>query len=84
MAEALGKFNLTILDPDRKIFEGQATNLFIQGDTGEFELMPFHYPVLSLLREGHVIIDWKHSVSVKSGIIRFFKNECVVIVELKD
>lgn len=79
-----GSFSLKVMDPDRVIYEGEVTNLFLQGDTGEFEILPFHYPVLSVLRQGRMIINWKYYIAVRKGIVRFFKNECVAIVELDE
>ncbi|MFA6636323.1 MAG: hypothetical protein WCV56_04385 [Candidatus Omnitrophota bacterium] len=84
MAEEGSRFGLLIMDPDRVIFEGKVSSLFLKGDTGEFEILPFHYPVLSLLAEGDIVIDWKSVLAIKSGILRFFMNECVIIVELKE
>ncbi len=84
MAEAGVQFDLVIMDPDRIIFEGKASSLFLKGDTGEFEVLPFHYPLLSLLAEGDIVIDWKYALAIKKGIVRFFMNECVIIVELKE
>jgi len=84
MPEDEVKFKLSIMDPDRVIFEGDASSIFLKGDTGEFEILPFHYPVLSILAEGDVIIDWKYRLPIRNGIVRFFMNECVVIVEKKD
>lgn len=78
------KFDLLVMDPDRVIFEGQVSSLFLKGDTGEFEMLPFHYPVLSVLAEGDIVINWKYKISIKKGILRFFMNECVIIVELRD
>ena len=66
------------------IYEGDAEHLFLPGETGEFELLPYHYPVLSLLKAGHIIVDWKYSIAIKKGLVKFFKNDCVVIVELDD
>jgi F0F1-type ATP synthase epsilon subunit len=77
------QFNLLIMDPDRKIYEGTASNIFLKGNTGEFELLAYHYPVLSLLDEGEIVIDWQKSLSIKRGIIKFFKNDCTILVELQ-
>jgi F-type H+-transporting ATPase subunit epsilon len=77
------RFKLLIMNPDKKIFDGTASSLFLKGNTGEFELLPYHYPVLSLLDEGDIVIDWEKSISINNGIIKFFKNECTVLVELK-
>jgi F0F1-type ATP synthase epsilon subunit len=84
MSEAEIQFDLLIMDPDRVIFEGKVSSLFVKGDTGEFEILPFHYPVLSLLTLGDIIVNWKYKLSVKKGILRFFMNQCVIIVELND
>ena len=82
--ELLGKFKLSILDPEKTIFEGDVDTVFIAGDTGEYELMAYHFPVLSLLRQGDIIIDWKYVVAVTKGILRFFKNDCVILVEIDE
>lgn len=79
---ALGNFKLLVMDAARKIFEGQVVNIFVQGDTGEYEILPHHYPLLGLLKHGQLIIDWKYFIPVKKGILKFIKNDCVVLVEL--
>lgn len=82
--DSMAKFRIEIMDPDRVIYEGEISYLFCTGDQGQFELMPYHYPVLSVLQAGEMILDWEFTLSIKKGIVRFFKNECVVIVELAD
>lgn len=79
-----GLFKLAVMNPDKMIFEGDASHIFLPGETGEFELLPYHYPVLSLLKQGNIIIDWKYSIAIKKGLIKFFKNDCIVIVELDE
>lgn len=79
--EKTGLINLMVMDIDHVIFNDKASSIFIQGDRGEYELLPHHYPVMGLLRQGQIAIDWKKYIDVKSGIIRFFKNECVILVE---
>ncbi len=81
---SLGTFKVLIIDAEKRIFEGNVSSLFIQGDTGEFELMSYHYSVLSLLKQGQVIMDWKYFIDVRKGILKFFKNDCVIIVELDE
>lgn len=82
--EQVRKFKLLIMDPDRIIFDGQAAYLFLQGDTGEYEIMSYHYPVLGLLRQGQIVIDWKYAIPVKKGIVKFFMNDCVILIELDE
>lgn len=79
-----GTFHLRIMNPDRMIFEGEVSKLFLQGDTGEFEILPAHYPIFSLLKKGSIIVDWEKKLDINKGIVRFFKNDCVIIAELQE
>jgi len=73
--------HLTILSPRRTVYEGQVESVFLPGDKGEFEILSHHAPVVSLLREGSIIVDWKESIHVKKGMVKCFNNECVVLVD---
>ncbi|MEI8175911.1 MAG: hypothetical protein WCG78_03490 [Candidatus Omnitrophota bacterium] len=78
-----GKIRLTILDPDAVVYRGEASTIFVAGETGEFELLPYHYPVLCLLKEdSDIIIDSNEFVTIRRGILKLFKNECTIIAEL--
>ncbi len=72
---------LTILNPKHVIFEGEAKNIFIPGDMAEFELMDYHAPIVSLLRPGNVVVDWKKKIPIKQGMVKFDHNECMILVE---
>lgn len=73
--------NVTILNPKHVVYEGQASSVFLRGDRGEFEILDYHAPIISLLREGDVTIDWRDKVPIKKGMVRFDDNECVILVE---
>ena len=81
MAQYKSTFKLTVMSPDTLIFENEVQSVFLTGDLGEYELLPYHYPVLGILKEGNIIIDWKDSISLKFGLIRFFANDCIILVE---
>tara|TARA_B100000809_G_scaffold257855_1_gene300155 strand:- start:1544 stop:1774 length:231 start_codon:yes stop_codon:yes gene_type:complete len=72
---------LTILNPRDVVFEGDVESLFLPGDKGEFELLPFHAPMVSLLKAGDIVIDWKTRISIKNGIAKILNDECVVLLE---
>ena len=72
---------ITILNPKHVLFEGEAESIFLPGDRGEFEILPMHAPIVSLLRPGNVVIDWKQSVAIKNGMVKFDNGECVILVE---
>ena len=69
------------MTPDALIYENEVQSIFITGDRGEYELLPYHYPVLGILKKGDIMLDWKESISVKFGILRFFANDCIVLIE---
>ena len=74
-------FKVTILNPKRTIYEGEARSVFLPGDTGEFEVLELHKPIISLLRRGEIIIDWNKSVAITKGVMRMRKDELVALVE---
>ena len=72
---------VSILNPRRTIFEGQAYSIFLPGDWGEFEVLEFHKPIISMLKRGEIIIDWTNSIAISKGVARMFNNELVALVE---
>ena len=81
MEKYQGRFKCTILSPNELIYENQIQSVFLKGDRGEFEILAYHYPLIGVLSEGDIIIDWKESIPIKGGVVRFFANECVVLLE---
>ncbi len=75
------QFKISIYMRDRMAFEGKAWSVFLPGDLGEFEIMAFHKPVMSLLKEGKVILDQQKEFPVKRGIMRFQNEELVILAE---
>lgn len=74
-------FKVTILNPNRTIYEGEAKSVFLPGDAGEFEVLEFHKPIISLLKPGEIIIDWDKSVAITKGVARMYKDELMALVE---
>ena len=74
-------FSVIIVNPKEVIFEGNADRVFLQGDEGEFEVLEYHNPIMSLLRKGKIVIDGKKVIKVKGGIARFDNNSLVVLTE---
>ena len=76
-----GTFKCVIMSPRALIYENEVQSVFLTGDRGEFEVLAYHYPVIGLLKQSSIIIDWKDSVPIKAGIVRFFANECIILIE---
>jgi F-type H+-transporting ATPase subunit epsilon len=77
----LATFSLRILNPKHVVFEGDVESVFLPGDAGEFELLAYHVPIVSLLKEGEIVVDWKTRIPIKRGMVRFLGEECVVLLE---
>lgn len=74
-------FNVTLLDQAHVIFEGVAQSVILPGDEGEFEVLDFHKPVVSSLKRGEIIID-NMGFPIARGIVRFYKDQMIALVEL--
>ncbi|HPN55848.1 MAG TPA: hypothetical protein PLD92_03275 [Candidatus Omnitrophota bacterium] len=74
-------FKISIMTPEALLYQGEVESVFFSGDTGEFELLPYHYPVLGILNQSNIIINWREAVPIKFGIVKFFANDCIVLVE---
>ena len=76
-----GTFKCVVMSPRALIYENEVTSVFLTGDLGEYELLAQHNPILGILKKGSIVIDWKESIPIKAGIVKFFANECIILVE---
>jgi F0F1-type ATP synthase epsilon subunit len=74
-------FKLTVLSPNELIYENEVYSVFLVGEYGEFEILAYHYPLISIVKKSDVIINWNERLPVKKGVVRFFANECSILVE---
>ena len=81
MVNYKGNFKCIILSPNKLIYEREIQSIFLTGDQGEFEILAYHYPLLGVLKQSDVIINGKDRISIRSGIVRFYANECIILVE---
>lgn len=70
-----------ILSPNRLIYENEIQSIFLRGDQGEYEILAYHYPLLGVLTKGNIVINWKEKIPVEGGVVRFFANECTILIE---
>ena len=74
-------FKISIMTPDALLYQKEIESVFLSGDKGEYELLAYHYPVLGILKQSNIILNWQEAVPIKFGIVRFFANDCIVLVE---
>ena len=74
-------FSVLIIDKMEVIFRGKARSAILPGEEGEFEILDFHCDILSLLKEGNVVIDGSF-YPIEKGVMKFCNEELVVVVKL--
>ena len=73
-------FKVVIFDQAKQLYEAMASRVNLPGALGEFEVLAFHAPLISLLRAGQIMVDGK-SLPIRKGIAKMEKNELVILVE---
>ena len=81
MGEYKGTFKCVIMTPDALLYQKEVQSIFLTGDRGEYELLAYHYPLIGIIQKSDIILDWKKHIPVRSGILRFFANECTILIE---
>jgi F-type H+-transporting ATPase subunit epsilon len=72
---------IKILNPKHVVYDGLAESIQLPGDRGDFELLPHHAPIVSILRAGTIVVDWKDRIPVRKGLMKCLNNECVILIE---
>ena len=75
---------LTIITPDKPVFEGNVTSVTVPGSAGSFEILENHAPIVSSLEEGKVIIRTGKSeevIRIIGGVVEVIHNQITVLAE---
>jgi F-type H+-transporting ATPase subunit epsilon len=82
MSEAL---KLTILTPERKIFDGEVKEISTENDLGRLEILPKHIPIITSLiptvTAFTTIDDKKLKVFTSTGVLKVFNNTINLLTE---
>jgi F0F1-type ATP synthase epsilon subunit len=72
--------DVSVLSPSEVIFEGKAKSVILPGESGVFEIQPFHKHIMSRLITGVLFID-QQDFPIQRGIVKVYKNKVTVIIE---
>lgn len=77
--------NLTIITPEKIVYEGAVERVMVPGEKGAFEILPKHAPILSTLVAGIIRYDAgeRCSVEINSGFVEVAGDNIVICVEMK-
>lgn len=76
---------LTIVSPERILFQGDAESVTVPGTKGEFEVLNQHAPIISSLKAGKLSYQSseKQTINILEGFIEVANNEVSVCVEVE-
>ena len=77
--------NLRIVSPEKVEFQGTIDRVKVPGESGEFEILVDHAPIISTLSSGLITFfdsDGKHEVKTTGGFIEVQKNNVSICGEL--
>ncbi len=74
-------FDLLIVTPKKVLMDEAVERVFLDGISTEFELLSFHAHLVGILRRGRIIINNRKAILVNKGVVKFFENKCVILVE---
>ncbi len=76
---------ISVLTPDKEIFEGNITSVKVPGVSGQFEVLNNHAPIVSALGEGKVRLikenGEKMTFEIEKGFIEVLKNRIALLVQ---
>jgi len=77
-------FNLSVISPEQKLFEGAAQFVVVPAHDGEIGILHDHAPLMALLGEGTLRIETEsgaESFHVSGGFLQVVDNEVSVLSE---
>ena len=75
---------LTILTPEKKLYEGEVTGVKVPGANGSFEILKDHSPIISALAKGPIRVSaatGAKQFEIESGFVECLNNNVTVLVE---
>jgi F-type H+-transporting ATPase subunit epsilon len=77
--------NISILTPDKEIFQGAITSVKVPGTDGQFQVLKNHAPIVSSLAAGDVTVvkesGEKMTFGIKGGFIEVLHNEVSLLLQ---
>ena len=75
---------LTIVNPEKIVYQGQATGVAVPGTKGAFEVLDNHAPIISSLQAGIITVrtaEGDQEFAIRSGFIEVAHNEVSICAE---
>ena len=80
----MNELHLTIVSPEKELFNGEVESVTLPGTIGSFSILPQHAPIVSSLGAGTMIYVTKeetHELAIQSGFIEMSNGKIAVCIE---
>ena len=64
------------------VFEGTVSSLLLPGVEGEFEILDFHKPIVSRLKNGVIVADNAKELPIRGGVAKMELQSLIAVVDL--
>lgn len=76
---------IEIISPDKKLFEGEVSQITLPGVDGSLGILNNHAPLISVLKSGTIRLKeaaagWIE-FPVKGGVVEVFSNKVIILAE---
>lgn len=77
---------VTIVSPEKTLYQDEAESVIVPGGMGAFEVLANHAPIISNLTKGIVCVKGTtpFQLQIKGGFIEVTRNNVSICVEVKD
>lgn len=76
---------LDIITPDRKVYEGEAKEVYLPGVDGSFELLDNHAAMVSALAHGQLTVtttaEGVKNYQIHGGVVEVNNNKVTILAE---
>ncbi len=80
--------DLSIVTPEKELFNGEVSLVQLPGVDGSFEIMNNHAPIISALSQGQIKVidnDKKEQLfDIMGGVIECSQNTVIILVETEN
>jgi F-type H+-transporting ATPase subunit epsilon len=76
--------HLTIVSPEKELFNGEVESVTLPGTMGSFSILPQHAPIVSSLGAGTLVYvtgGEEHALDIQSGFVEMSNGKVAVCIE---
>lgn len=76
-------FKLTVSKVNELLFQGEVTSVTLPGSEGELTILPYHEPLISMLKAGTITvraIDKVEKFTIEHGLLETSNGQATILI----